>query len=145
MAKALDDTDEKLLSVLRANARLPLVALAQKIGLSRSATQERLRRLETHGVIQGYTVRVADAGPTKLRAWLWVQFAQGFRCADVVPFVLQRPEVRLCHAITGPVDLIVLVEVADGEALSALRDALVGYARIAAVKTAPILTVHFES
>ena len=53
MTKRLDAKDRGLLSLLRTNARLPVVALAKALGLSRSATQERLQRLESGGTIQG--------------------------------------------------------------------------------------------
>ncbi|HEY1386577.1 MAG TPA: AsnC family transcriptional regulator, partial [Dongiaceae bacterium] len=57
MAKRnLDDTDRRLISLLRANARMPTAALGRHLGLSRSAVQERLKRLERDGVITGYTI-----------------------------------------------------------------------------------------
>ena len=61
MAKrSLDDTDRKLIALLRANARTPTAALARSLGLSRSAVQERLRRLERDAVIRGYTLTLCD-------------------------------------------------------------------------------------
>src|SRR3954470_23221937 len=64
MAKRnLDDTDRKLIALLRANARTPTAALARNLGLSRSAVQERLRRLERDGVTQGYPLPVASVAP----------------------------------------------------------------------------------
>src|SRR5258705_13663603 len=61
MAKrSLDDTDRKLIALLRANARTPTAALARTLGLSRSAVQERLRRLERDQVIRGYTLTLGD-------------------------------------------------------------------------------------
>lgn len=144
MTKTLDQTDEAIIAALRANARLPLVALAKRIGLSRSATQERLRRLETHSVIAGYTIRMAPPSGAAVRAWLSVRFKAGHRCADVVPFILQRSEVRLCHAIAGPIDLLILVETASNQSLAELRETLSAYDRIDEVVTAPVLTAHFE-
>lgn len=47
--KTLDDTDRKLIALLQDNARLPTVALAKAVGLSRSAVQERVQRLEAAG------------------------------------------------------------------------------------------------
>src|SRR5256885_1234973 len=61
MAKrSLDDTDRKMIALLRANARTPTAALARSLGLSRSAVQERLRRLERDQVIRGYTLTLGD-------------------------------------------------------------------------------------
>ena len=47
MAKrSLDETDRKLITLLRGNARTPTAALGRQLSLSRSAVQERLKRLE---------------------------------------------------------------------------------------------------
>src|SRR3569833_876367 len=55
---ALDALDTRILAALAEDARTPMRELAQKIGLSAPSTTERVRRLETAGVIEGYTVRV---------------------------------------------------------------------------------------
>lgn len=144
MAKSLDEIDTKLVSLLRENARTPLVGLAHQIGLSRSSTQERLKRLETHGIIKGYTVRFADPADTAMRAWIMVKFELGFSCDQVVPDILKHHEVRLCHAIAGPIDLLILVETADHATLSGLRDSFVRHPGISEATTAPVLIRHFE-
>ena len=68
----LDDLDRRLLAELGADARLTQVALAARVGLSRSAVQERLKRLERDGVILGYTLRLGlvhvDGTQTRGRA-----------------------------------------------------------------------------
>ncbi|MBU2981803.1 Lrp/AsnC ligand binding domain-containing protein [Lentibacter algarum] len=50
----LDGFDRKILSVLAADGRISITDLAGRIGLSKSPTQARLRRLEKSGVITGY-------------------------------------------------------------------------------------------
>ena len=63
MAKThLDETDRRLLAELEADGRLTQVALAARVGLSRTAVQERIARLEREGVIQGYTIRLRNPG-----------------------------------------------------------------------------------
>ena len=51
---ALDSFDEKILAVLASDGRISIADLARRIGLSKSPTQTRLRRLEAEGVIRGY-------------------------------------------------------------------------------------------
>lgn len=144
MTKTLDATDKKIIALLRENARLPLVALAKKIGLSRSSTQERLRRLEQHNVIAGYTVQFGPSRESPTRAWLILRFQDGFRCADVVPHVLQRPEVRLCHSLAGQIDLLILVEAASISGVSDARESIAGIKGVAEVQSAPVLVEHFD-
>ena len=48
---ALDGTDQKLLSLLRENARTATAELARNLGLSRTTVQSRIERLERDGVV----------------------------------------------------------------------------------------------
>lgn len=50
----LDRFDRMILAVLASDGRLSIADLARRIGLSKSPTQKRLRRLEVEGVIKGY-------------------------------------------------------------------------------------------
>ncbi|MBC7165157.1 MAG: Lrp/AsnC ligand binding domain-containing protein [Roseovarius sp.] len=50
----LDRFDQSILRVLAGNGRISVTDLAREIGLSKSPTQARLRRLEREGVITGY-------------------------------------------------------------------------------------------
>ena len=53
--------DEKLLSILRTNARASISDLARALNLSRSTVQSRMLKLEETGVIKGYSVDYGDA------------------------------------------------------------------------------------
>ena len=50
----LDSFDHKIVEVLASDGRISITDLAKEIGLSKSPTQARLRRLEAEGVIKGY-------------------------------------------------------------------------------------------
>jgi DNA-binding Lrp family transcriptional regulator len=52
----MDETNKKLLVLLREDARMPAAALGQKLGLSRTAVRERMKRLERDKITLGYTV-----------------------------------------------------------------------------------------
>lgn len=57
-AVQLDRYDTEILNVLAAEGRISIADLARRIGLSKSPTQARLRRLESEGVITGYRALV---------------------------------------------------------------------------------------
>ena len=62
-----DSVDERLISLLRRNARMTLTALARELSLSRTAVQARMARLERDRVILGYqALVVADLQPATL-------------------------------------------------------------------------------
>src|SRR3712207_6847924 len=105
----LDEKDKALVDALRKNARESLVGLARSVGLSRSATQERMRRLERDGVIRAYTVELASAHDPAVRAMIAVTFKPGFRCKQVVPHLARIPEITSCQSLTGSIDLMAVV------------------------------------
>ena len=111
MSKSLDAIDEHLLVLLRANARTPLVTLAKKIGLSRSAAQERLTRLQDSGVIAGYTIRRGAGTAESAQAWMMLRYQPGATCAALVPQIAQLPLVRACYSLAGAIDLLLRIEI----------------------------------
>jgi len=125
--KPLDTIDRQLIALLQDNARLPTVALAKAVGLSRSTVQERLQRLEHAGVIAQYTVRLGSSGDP-LQAWLLLRHAEGFNCDDVMPLLIAMPQVQLCQGVAGETDMMVLVQAKSPNELADLRE------RIAAIK-----------
>ncbi|TYB64915.1 Lrp/AsnC family transcriptional regulator [Nonomuraea sp. PA05] len=58
MTEELDETDWSILAELQRDGRLPLTELGRRVSLSASATTERVRRLETLGVITGYRAEI---------------------------------------------------------------------------------------
>ncbi len=120
----LDEKDRILVASLRRNARESLVGLARSVGLSRSATQERMRRLEREGIIKAYTVELASAQDPAVRAMIAVTFEPGFRCKHVVPRLAGIPEITACHSLTGAIDMMVMVSCASNAALDRIRDAV---------------------
>ena len=69
----MDDTDRELISLLRDDARTPVVALAKKLRVARATVQNRLARLEKDGTIVGYTLRLRpNAEGPRIRALMTV-------------------------------------------------------------------------
>jgi DNA-binding Lrp family transcriptional regulator len=118
----LDDTDRRLLALLRENARAPLAELARRLGLARSTVQHRLARLERSGSVAGYTVAVRPETEAALvRAHVLITAAP--RSAAAIEVALRRiAEVRVLHSVSGPFDLIAIVAAASIGELDALID-----------------------
>jgi len=127
----LDRFDRNLLTVLATRGRITVTELAARVGLSKSPTQARLRRLEEAGVIRGYRA-VLDAvklGQAHV-AFVEVKLSDT-RAAALDAFnaaVAKLPEVEECHMIAGSFDYLLKVRTRDmpsyrrvmGEKISAL-------------------------
>ncbi len=102
----LDDTDRRLIALLRQDARMNVATLASKLGVSRGTVTNRLRRLEDDQVIVGYTVRLKpDAEPNKIRAWMGV-LVEGNQTRAVTASLLGEPGVESLHDTNGRWDLL---------------------------------------
>lgn len=136
--KTLDEIDRRLIALLQDDARTPVVGLAKAVGLSRSAVQERLARLESSGVISQYTLRLGKL-EGRFQAWLMVNHAEGFTCDDLMPLLASIPAVRLCHSLAGDVDLLVLVETSSPAELAELRERILLHRTVESVTTSVVL------
>ncbi|HYE50205.1 MAG TPA: Lrp/AsnC family transcriptional regulator [Azospirillaceae bacterium] len=140
----LDETDGRILAVLEANGRETATRIAALVGLSRSAVQERVARLERDGVIQGYTVRLgAAARPPGLEAYLTLRL-NGAVCPRIAPLLKAMPEILSIESLAGELDMIVKVRCPDMAALSAVRDRISRIRDVKSVTTAPVLAVHLD-
>ncbi len=141
---ALDELDGRILAILEANGRESATKLAAKVGLSRSALQERLARLERDRVIDGYTIRRGqNARPPGVDAYLTVRL-EGPVCTRIAPQLRELPEVLTIESLAGELDMIIRVRAADLAALGALRDRIASIREVRSVTTAPVLAVHLD-
>ncbi len=139
----LDDLDRRLLAELGADARLTQVALAARVGLSRSAVQERLKRLERDGVILGYTLRLARETQPGIRAYLLVK-GSGPSHERALRTLETFPEVRVADSVSGDIDLVLQLEAERMEDLNRLRDEVAKLPGIASTQTLLVMAPRFD-
>ncbi len=116
----MDRIDTKILRILMADGQTTNSRLAKTIGLSESATLERVRRLEASGVIQGYRALVDPAKVGRGLEVLMTFAMQNQSSEDVQRFVsamLGMDEVLSCAQVLGRFDFIAHVAVSDVAAL----------------------------
>lgn len=120
----LDAFDQRILQVLAVDGRITATDLARAIGLSKSPTQARLKRLEETGVIRGYR---ALLDPIRLGrdhvAFVEVKLSDT-REAALAAFnagVMKVAEIEQCHMIAGSFDYLLKVRTAS---MSAYRRVL---------------------
>jgi Lrp/AsnC family transcriptional regulator, leucine-responsive regulatory protein len=139
----LDRTDLRILAVLQAEGRVTNTELAERVNLSPSACLRRLQRLESEGVISGYAAQVdPEAVGLGLQAFVRVQLArhEGAAIERFVERLAGWDEVVACHALTGDMDYLMHVYVADLAHFSRfLLDQLLNDAGVADVNSSFVL------
>ncbi len=135
----LDSKDLALLKALKQNARASLVALARDIDLSRSATHDRILKLEEAGVIKKYTVEIDKTVLQPVRAFMTLQFSSPAAQRDLVPAIHQLPGVAAAYCLAGDIDMFVYCECETAIELSDLRDQLAEFDGVSHISTRHIL------
>ena len=97
----IDQIDRKILRELTSDARLTVAELSRRIGLSPSATAERLRRLEALEIIRGYRadINLPALGFT-ITAFVRLT-CEGTRYKPFLKFLPTLDAVEECHHLTG--------------------------------------------
>ena len=136
--------DEQLLSLLRENARLSTAEIARRLKLSRTTVHSRIERLERQGVIEGYTVRVADEHErAQIRAHILIAVMPR-QMAAVVAALRDIPEVRTLHSVSGASDLVALGMTATVEEMDVLTDRIGAIDGVERTTSSIILSTKFS-
>jgi DNA-binding Lrp family transcriptional regulator len=103
-----DDTDRQLLALLRDNARRSVAELARHLGLARTTVQTRIERLETLGIISGYTLKLSPAVRPPLQATVLISI-EPRSGPEVLARLRSLPGVEVVHTTSGRFDLLAQV------------------------------------
>ncbi|MFC7702812.1 Lrp/AsnC family transcriptional regulator [Plastorhodobacter daqingensis] len=120
----MDDLDRSLLAQLSADARVSVAVLARRMKVARSTIQARLERLESSGVIAGYTVKLGEAARQgRIRASVLLTIEPRSQ-ANVLTRLRALPQVEKIHTTSGRFDLLLQVAAQTTTALDEVLDAI---------------------
>jgi Lrp/AsnC family leucine-responsive transcriptional regulator len=120
--RLIDDIDRDILAIIRKNARVSNVDIARKVGMAPSAILERIRKLESKGVIEAYETRLSPkALGLGLLAFVFIR-AENDRVGEskTAQALVSIPEVLEVHHVAGEDCFLVKVRTADTESLGRL-------------------------
>lgn len=116
MSDALDRIDRRILALLAADGRAPVTSIAERVGLSKTPCQQRIRKLESSGYILGYQAILAQDKLDRAHvAFVEVKLAST-TAAALEAFnraVVRVPAVEQCHMIAGGFDYLLKVRTRD--------------------------------
>ncbi|AEJ39080.1 transcriptional regulator, AsnC family [Sulfobacillus acidophilus TPY] len=117
----LDDIDRQILVLLHDQARMPLQELATRIGLSRAAVHDRVKKLIQSGVIRGFELRLdPDLLGYPVLAWIGLLTVQGTEAYQTLEDLSQIPEIEAAYVVTGHFDFLVKVRARNNAHLQQL-------------------------
>jgi|688.fasta_scaffold466210_1 Lrp/AsnC family leucine-responsive transcriptional regulator len=120
----IDKIDRKLLSLLQADGRMSNTGLAAAVGLSPAASLRRVQRLETSGLIEGYSARLNTrllGGQQTVYVEITLDRQNEVAIEAFERAVVTLPEVQECHAVAADYDFLLRVDVDSGGDYERLR------------------------
>jgi DNA-binding Lrp family transcriptional regulator len=103
----MDELDKQLIFALRADGRAPVAALAKQLGVARGTVQNRMARLESAGIIVGYSVRLKPQvdEERRVRGLMMIE-VEGNRAGTLQRALLGDPAITQLHTTNGRWDFV---------------------------------------
>jgi Lrp/AsnC family leucine-responsive transcriptional regulator len=141
----VEEIDRRIVSLLSRNGRMSFTELARQAGLSVSAVHQRVRRLETDGVITGY-VALCNPDDIGLPLTAFVSIKPFDQAApDDVPDKLKDLEaIEACHSVAGEENYILKVRVGSPRDLEDLLQQIRTLANVS-TRTTVVLSTPYEN
>nr|WP_319565356.1 Lrp/AsnC family transcriptional regulator [uncultured Rhodoferax sp.] len=139
----MDDLDKKLIDLLKVNARLPVVKLAQALGCARSTVLLRMKALEQGGIISGYTISVAQPTPAGVQALVLIATDSSSE-ASIIQALSRRHEVTKVYSVNGRYDLCAQVHTDSLEEFDAVINRLRGIKGVTDTMSTMILSTKLD-
>jgi Lrp/AsnC family leucine-responsive transcriptional regulator len=141
----LSANDLRVLGILQAQGRRSYADLGADLGMAAPSVHERVKKLESRGVIRGYAADVdpAAVGLTVL-AFTWVTQAPGTISKDLTPEFAAIAEIEECHYIAGEGDYILKIRARDMEHLGSIVRRIQTTEDVFTTETDVVFTTGFE-
>ncbi len=139
----MDALDKKLIDLLKVNARLPVVKLAQALGCARSTVLLRMKALEQGGIISGYTISVAQPTPAGVQALVLIATDSSSE-ASIIQALSRRHEVTKVYSVNGRYDLCAQVHTDSLEEFDAVINRLRGIKGVTDTMSTMILSTKLD-
>jgi Lrp/AsnC family transcriptional regulator, leucine-responsive regulatory protein len=141
----VEEINRRIISLLAYDGRMSFTELARRTGLSVSAAQQRVRRLERRGVIKRYTALIDpdDAG-LPLTAFVSIKPFDPSAADDAPERLAHLAAIEACHSVAGEENYILKVRVASPAALEELLQEIRAAASVS-TRTTVVLSTPYEN
>ncbi len=140
----MDDLDQKILTALAADSSTSTSRLARRFKIARSTVQSRIERLESTGIIAGYTIKLGDVAlARRIKATVLVQ-VEPRAAAAIVSRLKAIPEVEAAHSTSGRADFVLQVAAETTTDLDRVLDEIIAIPGMKGSETLIHLSTKFD-
>lgn len=142
----IDDIDIKILNVLQNKGRTKRNELAETVGLSVPSVSERLKKLEEHGIIEGYYAKVnKHSFGLDITAYIQVLMESSKHYKDLIIKVEKIPQILECYSVLGEGSHLLKIVVKNTSALEKLLTVIQSWPGVTSTKTNFVLSTIKET
>lgn len=117
----MEHTDRQILALLSRDGRMSFTELGRQVGLSTSATQQRVRRLEQRGIITGYRADLNAAELDRgLTAFVEIEPLSAEHEERAPEYLASLEQITSCYSVAGHASYLCLAQVGTAEELDEL-------------------------
>jgi len=137
----MDNIDLSILRCLKENSRQTASMISQTINLSVSAVIERIRKMETKGIIQKYTIMLDEKQMgNDLTVFISVSLEHSKQSPEFAEAALAHAQVAECYCIAGDVDYLLKIVVNSSHDLEVIHREIKEMPGVSRTKTQYVLS-----
>ena len=107
----MKDLDNQIIALLKRNARMLVTQMARELGVSRVTIDAHIKKMETSGVISGYTVKLGtEEFRHTVSGWILIS-VQANKEEHAIEKMIGTPEITRLHTTNGKWDLAAEIQV----------------------------------
>lgn len=142
----LDNLDLKILRTLQQNGRTKRNELAELVGLSIPSVSDRLKKLESNGIIEGYYAKVKrQAFGFDILAFIMVMMDSSKHYKGLIKHVEKHPNIIECYSVLGEGSHLLKVAVKNTESLEKLLSEIQTWTGVTSTNTTFVLSAIKET
>lgn len=144
MKKAPGERDLALIKLLQENAREPVSSLARKLGVSRTAVQERINRLVRDGVIERFTVRIGSEWSEGRITAIVSLVVDPKHTADVIRTLEKMSAITSLWTVSGRNDLVAMARAGSTAEIDQVLDEVGSQRGVTRTESSIVLSTKFD-
>lgn len=132
----MDAMDEKLMELLRENARESFVNLAKQLNTSEGTVRARLKKLQDDGIIRRFTVRTAGSN---IKTIIEIEVETNVHTSDISTKIAKWKGVEQVWEMSGEFDILVVAEANNTAALNEIIEKIREFPQVKSTRSRLIL------
>ncbi|MEM0449271.1 MAG: Lrp/AsnC family transcriptional regulator [Methanomassiliicoccales archaeon] len=136
----LDQLDERIVEILKKDARKPFVEIADELKVSEGTVRSRVRKLFEEGIIQSFTIKTSSKN---VKAIIEVKIDVNVNTSDVAKQIAKFDGVSEVFEVTGEEDIVAIIDVTSSPQLNDIIERIRHFENVQSTRTRLILKEHY--